>query len=236
MAGCEDWGVAACWLVITHWWWSQSEESHPWHGPHPGTVTPDNAGHSSCPHLPVDWVAIVMIQCHQSHQAGCGHKGADPISVLFCCHSLTAPGCHQLRLNRITHFTSSIDVQTTSTRVNSRYNVCWLFTVSSAPTMRVYPPVTLCDAPNPIVACYRVSIVCSSHHPHYQHTDFSLLTGKLYSLQLASAHTLGSEGTSGDVSVICDMGRAGELGSVNTGPDCQIFIGHAKFNINDHWS
>ena len=209
MAGCEDWGVAACWLVITHWWWSQSEESHPWHGPHP-----DNAGHSSCPHPPVDWVAIVMIQCHQSHQGRLWHKGADPISAESCfvvtlchSHSLTAPGCHWLRLNLVTHLTSSIDVQTTSTRVNFKYNLCWLFTVSNAPTMLlVYPPVSLCDAPNPIVACYRVSIVCSSHHPHYQHTDFSLLTGKLYSLQLASPHTLGSEGTSGDVSVICDMG------------------------------
>ena len=62
---------------------------------------------------------------------------------------------------------------------------------------------------------------------------FLLLTGKLYSLHLASPHTLGSEGTEGDVSVICDMGGAEGKHGGGAGIVCQIFIGHAKFNFSE---
>ena len=61
---------------------------------------------------------------------------------------------------------------------------------------------------------------------------FLLLTGKLYSLHLASPHTLGSEGTSGDVSVICDMGHgAGEL-RVNTGVARELSVKYSLATLN----
>ena len=60
---------------------------------------------------------------------------------------------------------------------------------------------------------------------------------------LASPHTRGSEGKSGDVSVICDVGHSGEVGTrgggargkhrSGAGTDCQIIIGHAKFNTTE---
>ena len=53
----------------------------------------------------------------------------------------------------------------------------------------------------------------------------------LYSLRLASPHTLGSEGTSGDVSVICDMGQEGEL-RVNTGEARELSVKYSLATLN----